>query len=124
MIKAKYKHINDYGWKWQEQIFVIMSLRWKKDKCECGVPHRDIGNPEHRKMMEANNWGPSSKGPRWHYNFDGNALVVSYWCHGCKQWTKERLKHSDPKEVEYAYKLFKENNPEYIEELFDVIEDG
>lgn len=118
MIKAKFEHIRDYPEKWYEQIFIIMSLKWKKDNCECGVPHRDIGNAEHRKMMEVNNWGPMAKGPRWWYNFDGNVLVVTYWCHGCKKTSKERLKHTDQHQVDYAFELFKEHNPEYIEELF------
>ena len=126
MIKAKHNHIQDYDWDsgMQERLFVVMIYLWKKEKCKCGTPHRNIGNPEHRKLMEDNNWGPANKGPRWWYNFDGNALHVTYWCHGCKKTSRTRLRHTDQWIVDGSYKLFKEHNPEFLPELFEVVEDA
>ena len=119
MIKAKYDHIQDYSDEMQDRFFAIMSFLWRKSNCECGMFHRDIGNEEHRKLMNINNWGPANKGPRWHYDFDNNTLRMSgYWCHGCKKTFKKRLRHTDQWIVVGMYKLFKEHNPELIPELF------
>ena len=120
VIRPIYNHIEDYEFDMQIRFMKLMAYLWKHENCECGMFRRDIADKGHRELMNINNWGPATKGPKWLWDFPNNRLkLINYWCHGCKKTFQQKfIKHTDQWIVDGMYKLFTKHNPELLEELF------